>query len=209
MVMKLKNKIGKKQLFIAKLICILLVYIWLADSYIYIWKFGCRPIGLGFGTIWVLVLMIVMITELNKLMRPMTNRIAVFLLDCIIILSLFLPVYLQREYYFTMIQSMTDSFKITFRNILGCIPVIVAYILSIMLLIDFIKSEEKTTRIWAGVGVLLLLALTIVYNHVVMAAISRSKFFCKVLDVLIIVSITVILLNGNDKSILPYWFHHL
>ncbi len=37
MVMKLKNKIGKKQLFIAKLICILLVYIWLADSYIYIY----------------------------------------------------------------------------------------------------------------------------------------------------------------------------
>ncbi len=105
---------------------------------------------------------------------------------------------------------MTDSFKITFRNILGCIPVIVAYILSIMLLIDFIKSEEKTTR---GYGLesecCFLLALTIVYNHVVMAAISRSKFFCKVLDVLIIVSITVILLNGNDKSILPYWFHHL
>lgn len=104
---------------------------------------------------------------------------------------------------------MTDSFKITFRNILGCIPVIVVYILSIMLLIDFIKSEEKTTRIWAGVGVLLLLALTIVYNHVVMVVISRSKLFCMVLDAFIIVSITVILLNGNDKSILPYWFHHL
>lgn len=103
MVRKLKNKIGEKPLFIAKLICILLVYVWLADSFIYIWKFWDRPVGLGFGTIWVLVLMIVMITYLNKLMRSMTNRIAVFLLDCIIILSLFLPVYLQREYYFTLI----------------------------------------------------------------------------------------------------------
>ena len=55
MVMKLKNKIGKKQLFIAKLICILLVYIWLADSYIYmeVWlpsyRLGLRhDMGAGF-----------------------------------------------------------------------------------------------------------------------------------------------------------------
>ena len=102
-----------------------------------------------------------------------------------------------------------DCMKTTMLDIARCIPVLIGYIIMTVLLVNFIKANDDMARLWSAIGCLILLTLTILYNHKVVISVSRSKFYCLVLDAFIIVSIIIIFLTGNDLPILPEWFYPL